>query len=124
MKINNGIKILNNILDNIGVKGFRYSPDYTGNYITLWLSPSKNSECGTLGIGQWSDINNIFENKDKHEDILKRITDSHYMEKEHLYIYNYSKINKNGVDFLKCICESGSLDELKMRLQLIGYNIC
>lgn len=121
MKINNGIKILNSILNNIGVKGFQYSTDYTGNYITLWISPSKNSACGTLGIGQWSDIDNIFDNKDKHEDILNRITDSHYQEKEHLYIYNYSEINQNGVDFLRCLINSSSLDELKLRLAIQGY---
>ena len=123
MKINNGIKILNNILNNIGVKGFQYSTDYTGNYITLWIT-QKNPAYGSLGIGQWSDINNIFENKDKHEDILNRIIDCNYLGKEHLYIYNYSEINQNGVDFLKCICESGSLNELKIRLQIMGYNIC
>ena len=121
MKINNGIKILNSILNNIGVKGFQYSTDYTGNYITLWISPSKNSACGTLGIGQWSDIDNIFDNKDKHEDILNRITDSHYQEKEHLYIYNYSEINQNGVDFLRCLINSSSLEELKIKLALLGY---
>ena len=124
MKINNGIKILNNILNNIGVKGFHYTPDYSGNYITLLVAPPKKSICGALGIGKWNDIDDIFENKYGHEDVLNRVTDSHYLEKEHLYIYDYSKINQNGVDFLKCICESGSLDELKMRLQLMGYKIC
>ena len=123
MKINNGIKILNNILNNIGAKGFQYSTDYTGNYITLWISPSENSACGALGIGQWSDINNIFDNKDKHEDILNRIINSQYQEKKHLYIYDYSEINQNGVDYLRCICKSSSLEELKLRLQIMGYDI-
>ena len=123
MKINSAIKILNNLLNKIGVKGFHYTPDYTGYYITLWVAPPKKSICGALGIGKWNDIDDIFENKDGHENVLNRIIDTRYLEKEHLYIYDYSEINQNGVDYLRCICESDSLEELKLRLQIMGYNI-
>ena len=129
------IDILNGIINNIGVKGFWFDSSFgSSDSISLCIPilcihinrDDKTSMKYNYGFGYWKSIDEMFmyENKVDIRFILEcigKIRRNKNREKE--YSLDYMSINDAGVNFLKCILDSGSLEEMKMKIQLRGYEI-
>lgn len=125
------VDILNNIINNIGVKGFWFK--LFCNTIMLYIpkNSADNKQPGNRGFGYWMSIKDMFMDKNDKDIVyvlravekVKKIGDSR-LKYIHDYLpCDYPGINEIGIDFLKCILDSGSFTEMKMKMQLMGYEI-
>ena len=127
MKIEDEIKILNNILDKIGVKGFSFMDKKF--YLTIKI-PDYNFPDYTL-IGCWYSLNDLFKYADDShnlggqgvEYIIQNIIKTHNANNNLGYSADYLNINDTGLVFLKCLISSSSMTNLILKLQLMGYKI-
>lgn len=126
------VDILNAIINNMGVKGFCFNRSFDS--ISLCIPIMRipiNRDYKTLvkydnGFGYWRSMDYMFMYENKVDIIyilecIGRIKGDKRKEKE--YYFDYMSINDAGVDFLKCILDSSSLEEMKLKLQLMGYKI-
>jgi hypothetical protein len=125
MKIEDEIKILNNLLDNIGVKGFSFI--HKKYYLTIKI-PDYNYPDYCL-IGCWFGLDDLFKHaRISHscgghgvEYIIQNIIKTHSVNSNLGYAADYLNINDTGLDFLKCLINSSSMTNLLLKLQLMGY---
>ena len=122
------IDILNGIINNIGVKGFWFD-NYFNMFFLLRIPINQNNKNFVRydnGFGCWRTLDEMFMGMHSREIkyILKCIVKIRGdKSKEKDYTFDYMSINDAGVDFLECILDSGSLEEMKMKMQLRGYEI-
>lgn len=126
MKIEDEIKILNNLLDRIGVKGFSFMDKKC--YLTIKI-PNYNYPDYSL-IGCWFSLDDLFMNaRISHtcgqdvEHMIQNIIKTHSVNNNLDYIADYLNINDTGLVFLKCLIDSSSMTNLILKLQLVGYEI-
>lgn len=120
------VDILNNILNNIGVKGFRF--DLYFNMFLLRIPINRDTKKLAKydnGFGYWNSLDEMFMDTYSSEisfilECIENIRGDKSKEKD--YTFDYI-INDAGVDFLKCILDSGSLEEMKIKMQLMGYDV-
>ena len=107
--------------------------DFAYRYIQLFfqrttgeLKYADELEWGGWGYGTWNNINDIFDDKYEIVETLKHISWWHQERMQPISsysIYDYGKINQHGINFLESINCSNSLEEFKLKLQIIGYEI-
>ena len=127
MKIEDEIKILNNLLDNIGVRGFSFI--HKKYYLTIKI-PDYNFPDYSL-IGCWYSLDDLFMNaRFSHscgghgvEYIIQTIIKTQNANNNLCYTADFLNVNKTGLDFLKCLISSSSMTNLLLKLQLMGYEI-
>ena len=127
MKIEDEIKILNNLLNKIGVKGFSFC--CTEYYLTIKI-PDYNYPDYCL-IGCWFSLDDLFMNAmishtcGGHgvEYIIQNIIKTHKFNNNLGNTADYLNINDTGLEFLKCLINSSSMNNLILKLQLMGYEI-
>ena len=127
MKIEDEIKILNNLLDKIGVKGFSFIN--TEYYLTIKI-PNYNYPDYCL-FGYWFSLDDLFMNaRISHfcggqgvEDIIQTIIKTHSVNNNLGCTADFLNINDTGLVFLKCLIDSSSMNHLILKLQLMGYEI-
>ena len=121
------IDILNDIINNMGVEGFWFETESRTNSIAICIPHRKiNLYNIRSGFGHWKSMDEMFMDMYSNDIrfILERIErirkDMNCMGD---YMFDYLSINDIGVDFLKCLYNSGSFGELKLKLQVMGYEI-
>ena len=134
MNENDGILIamddttyLNNILERIGVKGFSFIPlEPEGFSIVVPFTPGffEEENLKLSEFGSWKSLNDLFKYKTNINIMLYRISLSRKNENsKFLFVVDYPKINDNGINFLKCLYDSDSKEELELKLQIMGYGL-
>ena len=118
-------EILNGLLNKIGVKGFSFFR--TEYYLTIKI-PNYNYSDYCL-IGCWFSLDDLFINsRTSHfcggqgvEYIIQKIIKTHSVNNNLGNTADFLNINKTGLDFLKCLIDCDSLEELEIKLTLLGY---
>ena len=118
------VNLLNGLINNIGVKGFWF--DHTFGCIMLRIPLRQNIESFVNSFGYWRTLDEMF--TDIYSNDIRFILECigkirRDVNWKNEYIYDYMSINDVGVDFLECVLESGSLDEVKLKMQIRGYEI-
>jgi hypothetical protein len=78
------------------------------------------------GFGYWRSMDEMFMDMYSCDirfilECIGKIRGDKSNEKDHTF--DYMSINDVGIDFLECVLDSGSLEEMKMKMQLRGYEI-
>ena len=98
------------------IKEFYY--DIRDGYILLYL-PYKDFENNGFGwMDSWENVESFFKHRGIYCFILDK-TDNCLNE----YIFDYGLIDDAGVDFLTCLSNCSSFEELVLNLQILGYDI-
>lgn len=119
------IDILNDILNKMDVKGFQFRYyNVVGDMITLSI-PRITCDGRYMNKGFWKSIADMFPCKPSEiDELLNNIEKvrklGHLEDGKH---YNYLGVNDNGIEFLKCYQTCNSFDELKLKLQIMGYDV-
>ena len=128
--MNKDAEILNCLLNKIGVKGFSFI--YEDNYLSIRIPRSNDMieyyYFDYCLVGTWLNLNDFFNNNSLRdtwsiEHIINCVLETRNADNNLSYSADYLNINNTGLDFLRCLTDSGSLDELKLRLQIMGYDI-
>lgn len=124
--MNKDIEILNGLLNKIGVKGFSFI--YEDNYLSIRIPRSNDMleyyYFDYCLIGTWLHLNDLFnDNSDiwSIEHIINCVLETHNADNNLSYSADYLNINNTGIDFLRCLVDSGSLEELELKLAIQGY---
>ena len=128
------VKLLNNMLSRCKVEGFRYE---LSNYGEILLMVKKRNDVDLsnsldifstedyvqVDLFSWKSLHDIFsrEKADTHDSVLTLIKKYKNTKVRSFYKGDYNSINENGIMFLKCISESKSLEELELKLAILGY---
>jgi hypothetical protein len=121
---------LNNLLNDIGGTGFKFVDGMLFKSRIISISvPHKYNIGSSVEFGSWLSIDEMFNYSDEIYRLIDGIdlyrADKNYMGKylNSYMLADFSNLNDAGYDFLKCITNSKSLDEFKLRLQLMGYDV-
>lgn len=130
--MNNEIEILNGLLSRLGVKGFLFVRDWDIKgipYFTIAVSYIESFRCGAPcpGFGIWYDIHDLFGEHGRHtsQDDIKSLINYILVTRKYnsnmQCLVNYFGVNDAGLDFLRCLIDSNSLEELELKLSIMGY---
>ena len=116
--------LLNNILDKMNITGFRFHVNEKSNNTIIFCLMSYNNLEYTCRA-RWANLDKMFSD----EYVFKRVLEYYESFKNNTvmeYIartcpFNYLAINDIGAAFLKCIPMSNSLEELELKLAILGY---
>lgn len=121
---------MNNLLNDIGGAGFKFVDGMLFKSKIISISVPHKYSGSSVEFGSWLSIDEMFNYSDEIYRMIDSIdlyrADKNYIGKKyhHSYMFaDFSNLNDAGYDFLKCITNSKSLDEFKLRLQLMGYDI-
>ena len=124
------VDILNDLLNKINVKGFSfiYEDDYLSIRIPISNDASEYYCFDYCLIGSWVNLNEVFDNKSLYnmwsiEYIINCVLETRKVGNNLGHNTDYLGINDIGVDFLKCLKYCNSLEELKLKLSLRGYDL-
>ena len=110
------VKVINGILEKMDIREFYY--DIIDGYILLYL-PYKDFEHNGFGwIASWENVESFFKHRDIYCYILKRTGN-----RLNDYLFDYVLIDDAGMDFLTCLSNCSSFEELILKLQILGYDI-
>ena len=122
------VDILNGMIDNIGVEGFWF--DRIFDSIILRIPFNRYDENSVMkydnGFGYWRSMDEMFMDVNCGDirfilECIGKLKGDVNGKNE--YICDYLSINDVGIDFLECVLDSGSLDEVKLKLQIMGYDV-
>lgn len=120
---------MNNLLNDIGGTGFKFVDGMLFKSRIISISVPHKYIGSSVEFGAWLSIDDMFSYYDEIYRLIDSI-DSYRADKNYIgkYINSYrladfSNLNDAGYDFLKCITNSKSLDEFKLRLQIMGYDV-
>jgi hypothetical protein len=124
--MNNLVNRLNYYLKLLAVTGIKFEYDAASQHnhaISILLQSTWNSNFYMYAI--FSDINMFFKNamgiyneiKIKRDNALEHMSCHTYSN----YILGYHKINLAGMAFLEILSRCSSLNELELKLQIMGY---
>lgn len=110
---------MNDMLDKLGVEGFRFTSGILFKSKTILISiPNKDEKMPDVTFGDWISIEDMFM---RPYEIIHIVQCFNGVVPKWRSFVNYSSINTPGRIFLKLLCNCSSLNELKLKLQLIGY---
>ena len=120
---------LNGILDRIGATGIRFcsSPSLNEDVIVLCLKSNFISDHGEFKTAKyWNSLDEMFLDKKYFDRLLIRVKSACErtgMQDRNIgsYIYRYNSLNDASFLFLTYISESDSLEELELKLGVMGY---
>jgi hypothetical protein len=122
---------LNGILDRIGATGIRFcsSPSLNEDVIVLCLKSNFISDHGEFKTAKyWNSLDEMFLDKKYFDRLLIRVKSACEQRTDRLqdrnigsYIYCYNSLNDASFLFLNHISESDSLEELELKLGVMGY---
>jgi hypothetical protein len=130
--MNKDIEILNGLLNKIGVKGFSFVREWDFNslpYFTIAVSYIESVKCNRpyTSFGVWRDMHDLFNDYKRHipqgdlKSLISNVLESRKHYSNISYTVNYLGVNDVGLDFLRCLINCNSLEELKLRLAIQGY---
>lgn len=110
---------MNNLLDEMGVEGFRFTSGILFKSKTILISiPNKDGVIQDSLFGDWISIEDMFMRPYEIIQIVNCFSGTIPIWFANI---NFSDINNAGCVFLKLLANSSSLKEFEMKLQIMGY---
>ena len=123
------IQTLNCILNRLGVNGFKFMSYNNRILLVVKRNPAINSyyfsefgEWFPFSCSLWTNTKHMI-NDNLFSYLLDAINESKQINSNGFNSCDYIGINDAGIDFMKCIQNVTSINELYLKLQLMGYNI-
>ena len=127
--VENDIKTLNCILNKLRVNGFKFVSYNNRILLVIKKNPAINSsyfsefgEWFPFSCSLWTDIKHMITGN-LFSQLLDAINESKQINSNGFHNCDYLGVNDAGIDFIKCVQNVTSMNELYLKLQLMGYDI-
>ena len=110
------VDFLNKHIDKISATGIRFS--INSNQIDFMMVSRISNTWESFEI--FTDACDMFDNMSDKVDYIKDMVDP-YCPKPFFVYFKYEKINQSAISFLEILDSISSVEELKLRLAILGY---